>query len=128
MIVGVGVDLVRIDRIGRLLDRYGERFGRKVFTPTEWTESGGRASHLAGRFAVKEAVLKALGTGLSGGIAWHDVETLSRESGAPEVRTSGIVRSLLERKGPVFIWASISHERENAVAMVILEGGDRCAS
>ena len=55
MIVGVGVDLVRIDRIGRLLDRYGSRFARKVFTPTEWTESGGRVSHLAGRFAVKEA-------------------------------------------------------------------------
>jgi holo-[acyl-carrier protein] synthase len=128
MILGVGIDLVSISRVARLLDRYGERFARKVFTATEWSESGGRPSHLAGRFAVKEAVFKALGTGLSGGVAWHDVETLSRGSGAPEVRTFGVVRSLLERRGPVSIWTSISHERENAVAMVVLEGGDRCAS
>lgn len=122
------MDLVSIARVARLLDRFGERFARKVFTATEWSESGGRASHLAGRFAVKEAVFKALGTGLSGGVAWHDVETLSRGTGAPEVHTSGRVRRLLESRGPVFIWTSISHERENAIAMVILEGVDRCAS
>ena len=128
MIVGIGIDLVNISRVARLLDRYGERFARKVFTTTEWLESQGKASHLAGRFAVKEAVFKALGTGLSGGIAWHDVETVSRGSGAPVVRTSGVVRSLLQSRGPVSIWTSISHERENAVAMVVLEGEDRCVS
>jgi len=128
VILGIGVDMVSIPRIGRLLERYGERFSGRVFTPKEWSESGGRSSFLAGRFAVKEAFLKALGTGLSDGIAWRDVETLSRRSGTPEVHASGVAGRLLADRGEVRIWTSISHERENAVAVVVLEGGERCVS
>ncbi len=128
MILGIGVDVVSIPRIARLLEKYGERFSGRLFTSQEWSESGGRSSFLAGRFAVKEAFLKALGTGLSGGIGWRDVETLSRSSGAPEVRASGVAGRLLADRGEVRIWTSISHERESAVAVVVLEGGERCVS
>ncbi len=122
MIRGLGVDLVLLSRIESAIGRFGERFVSRVYTPEERRQSGGKSTFLAGRFAVKEALLKALGTGLAEGVRWKEIETLSRETGAPEVRCSGRVLDLLGRRGIGKIWASLSHERDHVVAVVVLEG------
>jgi holo-[acyl-carrier protein] synthase len=129
MIAGIGVDIVDIARIQALLDRYGERFLRRVYTDAEKAyamDGANRAERLAGRFAVKEALMKALGTGKSQGILWRDVETLRARSGKPEVHLHGqAVRwAKLQGGGPVHV--SITHDGGKAVAFVILEkaGGE----
>ncbi|MCL4486006.1 MAG: holo-ACP synthase [Nitrospirae bacterium] len=122
MICGIGVDLVLVSRIHGAIDRFGERFASRIYTPDERRQSGGRAPFLAGRFAVKEALLKALGTGMAEGVRWKEIETLARDSGAPEVTCSGRVGELLGHRGIKRVWASLSHERDHAVAVVVLEG------
>ena len=96
MIAGIGVDIVDVARVQALLDRYGERFLRRVYTEAETAYAMGgenRAERLAGRFAVKEAMMKALGTGKSQGILWRDVETLRDRSGTSRsARPSGRTR------------------------------------
>ena len=130
MIAGIGVDIVDIARIQALLDRYGERFLRRVYTEEEIAyamRGANRAERLAGRFAVKEAVMKALGTGKSQGILWRDVETLRARSGKPEVRLHGQAVRWAELRGGGAVHASITHDGGKAVAFVILEksGGHR---
>lgn len=122
-VLGIGVDLVSVARVGDLAARFGDRFLNRIFTPDEILESRGRAVYLAGRFSVKESLLKALGTGLSGGLKWTEIATRSRESGAPYVVCGGKVYRILEEKGVRDIWVSISHERESVVSMVVLTGG-----
>ena len=130
MIAGIGVDIVDIARIQALLDRYGERFLARVYTGAEVEyalRGANKAERLAGRFAVKEAVMKALGTGKSQGILWRDVETLRGRFGKPEVHLHGqAVRcaKLLRQSGTVHV--SITHDGGKAVAFVILEkaGGE----
>jgi holo-[acyl-carrier protein] synthase len=124
MIAGIGVDIVDIARIQALLDRYGERFLRRVFTEAEVAyamRGKNRAERLAGRFAVKEAMMKALGTGKSQGILWHDVETVRGAFGKPVVHLRGqAVKWAKWRKGgPVHV--SITHDGGKAMAFVILE-------
>ena len=101
------------------------RFGERVFTPAErsYCDSRGAvaAQHYAARFAAKEAALKALQTGWSGGISWHDVEIASRESGAPDLILHGPVKELFEKSGATLAHLSISHTTEHAIAQVILE-------
>lgn len=121
MISGIGIDLVSIPRIARMCDRFGMRFESRIFTSRELVQARGRAIYLAGRFAVKEALLKALGTGFSGGVRWQEIETIGQESGAPEVRCYGKVLSLLDSKEIVRVWTSITHERDQVVALVVLE-------
>jgi len=130
MIAGIGVDIVDIPRIQALLDRYGERFLRRVFTEAELTyamSGANNAERLAGRFAVKEAVMKALGTGKSQGILWKDVETLRARTGKPEVRLWGRAVRWAKLRGGGEVHVSITHDGGKAVAFVILEkaGGDR---
>jgi len=129
MIAGVGVDIVDISRIQSLLDRYGERFLRRVYTEAETAYAMGgenRAERLAGRFAVKEAMMKALGTGKSQGILWRDVETLRARSGKPEVHLHGQAVRWAKLRGGGGIHVSITHDGGKAVAFVILEkaGGE----
>jgi holo-[acyl-carrier protein] synthase len=129
MIAGVGVDIVDISRIQALMDRYGERFLRRVYTEAEAAYAMGganKAERLAGRFAVKEAVMKALGTGKSQGILWRDVETLRARSGKPEVRLHGQAGAWAEKRGGGAVHVSITHDGGKAVAFVILEkaGGE----
>ena len=118
------MDIVDIARIRALLDRYGERFLRRVYTAAEtaYAMSGAKkAERLAGRFAVKEALMKALGTGKSNGILWRDVETLRGRSGKPEVRLHGqAVKWAKWRSGGV-VHVSITHDGGKAVAFVIIE-------
>jgi holo-[acyl-carrier protein] synthase len=111
------------------LDRYGERFLRRVYTEAETAyamRGANKAERLAGRFAVKEAVMKALGTGKSLGILWRDVETLRGRLGKPEVHLHGqAVKWVKSRRGGA-VHVSITHDGGKAVAFVILEkaGGE----
>jgi holo-[acyl-carrier protein] synthase len=101
------------------------RFVERVFTPLERAYCDGRggsaAEHYAARFAAKEAVLKALQTGWSGGIAWQDIEVAQRDTGAPFLQFHGRVRELYEQSGASAAHLSISHTTEHAIAEVILE-------
>jgi holo-[acyl-carrier protein] synthase len=129
MIAGIGVDIVDVARVQALLDRYGERFLRRVYTEAETAYAMGgwnRAERLAGRFAVKEAMMKALGTGKSQGILWRDVETLRARSGKPEVRLHGQAGRWAKLRGGGAVHVSITHDGGKAVAFVILEkaGGE----
>lgn len=124
MIVGIGVDIVEIGRIGDLLERYRDRFTHRVFTGEEirYAEKGGKiAERLAGRFAVKEAVLKAFGTGKSGGILWKDIETVRGTKGKPEVKLYGMASNYMNKMNGSKVLVSIAHDGGNAIAFVIIE-------
>ncbi|MDY6917441.1 MAG: holo-ACP synthase [Chloroflexota bacterium] len=114
----VGVDIVEIERIGDAIARWGERFLRRVYTEAELDICRDRVPALAVRFAAKEAVMKALGTGTNG-VAWRDVEVLSNSDGKPLVRLYGGARSKAGELGLVDIDISLSHSREYAVASVV---------
>ena len=107
-----------------VLDRT-PRFRERVFTPRErdYCDARGAASaqHYAARFAAKEAALKALGTGWSGGVGWRDVEVINDSSGRPELILSGTARELFRLSGATRTHLSLSHTAEHAVAQVILE-------
>src|SRR5215831_5694878 len=95
-LIGTGIDLVEIDRIRDTYQRHGERFVGRVYTAEEReriAKLADPAPYLAGRWAVKEAVLKVLGTGLTGGITWKDINVLRDPSGAPRVRLAGAARA-----------------------------------
>ena len=130
MIAGIGIDIVDIGRMEALLSRYGDRFTRRVFTDAETTyarRSVKPAERLAGRFAVKEAVLKAFGTGKSQGILWRDVETVRGPMGRPQVKLYGnAINAMNKLKGDA-IHVTITHDGGRAVAFVIIEtaGGTR---
>jgi len=124
MIAGIGVDVVEVDRVGRLLATYGNRFTGRVFTETEteYAMNGAKpAERLAGRFAVKEAVLKAFGTGKSQGILWRDVETVRGPLGKPKVLLYGNARKHMNKLNGKRIHVSISHDGGKAMAFVIIE-------
>jgi holo-[acyl-carrier protein] synthase len=118
-----GIDLVEVARIERMLADHGERFLERVFTVHERgdcdTTPARRAERLAARFAVKEAALKALGTGWRSGIAWTDVETRLEPSGAPVLRLHGRARELAAEQGLQRWLVSISHAGGMATASVI---------
>ena len=124
MIAGIGVDIVDIARIQALLDRYRERFLGRVYTEEETAyamRGANAAERLAGRFAVKEAVLKALGTGKTQGILWKDVETVRGRFGKPEVHLRGQAEKWAKMRGSGAVHVSITHDGGKAVAFVILE-------
>jgi holo-[acyl-carrier protein] synthase len=126
MIVGIGVDIVEVGRVKELLARYRDRFVRRVFTEAEARYAGRsvrEAERLAGRFAAKEAVLKAFGTGKSHGILWRDVETVRGAMGKPEVKLYGKALNYMKELGGNRIHVSITHDGGKAVAFVIIEDG-----
>ncbi len=124
MIVGVGIDLVPVERIARILERYGERFEEKLFTDGERAYCRARArpaEHFAARFAAKEAVLKALG--VPDGLQWHELEVVSPPAGgAPSLRLGGEAARAAERRGVARVHLSLSHAGGQATAVVIAEG------
>lgn len=125
MIVGSGVDLAEVARIGAAVERFGERFLRRVFTPAEIAYVERKANRLeryAARFAAKEAGMKALGTGWRRGVRWRDFEVLNLPSGRPTLRLHGKAREYAERMGVKNITLSLTHTREQALANVLLEG------
>ena len=115
-----GVDIIEIPRIKQVLDRYGQRFLDRVFTPDEIAYCRGRAPNLAGRFAAKEAAMKALGTGVRG-VSWKDIEVIRADSGAPSLRLHGRAEKRAERLQVGEMSLSISHSREYAVAFVVAQ-------
>lgn len=124
-IVGIGLDLVQIARVQSIAERWRDRFLSRVYTDRERAECLARVSpyaSLAGRFAVKEAVLKALGTGWSGGISWRDIEITRTADGRPVAATSGRVHELMQAAGVRDIHISLSHDAEYAVGQAILTG------
>jgi len=114
----VGVDIVEIDRVQAALDRFGDRFLGRVYTPLEVAFCRGRVSELAARFAAKEAVMKALGTGARG-VAWREIEILPNHRGKPLVYLHGRAAERAERIGLSAMDISMSHSREYAVAFVV---------
>lgn len=116
--VDVGVDVVEIARVARVVGRHAEGMQRRVYTELEWRQCHRSIASLAGRFAAKEAVMKALGVG---GMPFRNIEIARLPSGKPEVRLTGRMHRRAERLGVTAIHISISHSRDNAVAVAIAE-------
>jgi holo-[acyl-carrier protein] synthase len=124
MIVGTGIDLVEVPRIAHSLERFGERFVRRVFTELEirYCESKqNRAERYAARFAAKEAGLKALGTGLRMGINWRELEVRRNPGHRPILFLCGRAAAVAAQLGAQRISLSLSHTEQHAIAQVILE-------
>lgn len=121
-VIGHGVDIVECARIERMWREHGEIFLNRVYTRAEQTyclEARDSAVRLSGRFALKEAVLKAIGTGWRGGIAWTDIETLADEFGKPVTTLSNLTAEIAAKQGVRRWVVSISHTRELAIASAI---------
>ena len=124
MIVGIGVDIVDIRRVRGVLERQGDRFVRRVFTAAEQDYCRAHrdpSPYFAARFAAKEALFKALGTGWAQGVTWLDAEVQRQESGAPRLLITGRARKLADQRGARRTHVSLSHSEEAAIAVVILE-------
>jgi holo-[acyl-carrier protein] synthase len=124
LIVGLGVDISEVDRIREAMERHGQRFLERVFTATEiayCSRHRNRAERFAGRFAAKEATMKALGTGWSNGVRWVDIEVTRLPSGQPTVTLHGVARQIGEQLGMRRASLSITHSGNTAFAQVILE-------
>jgi holo-[acyl-carrier protein] synthase len=122
-VLGVGIDLVEVARIAGLLARHPDRFVDRICGPAEVDRSRTALDqHVAGLFAAKEAVMKALGTGWAEGVGFRDVEVVRGPAGAPTVRLHGAAAAHAERLGAQRVHLSITHERGHAAAVAILEG------
>lgn len=124
MIVGVGLDVTEIARISALIERWGERFTKRVFTPAERTFSDARgvpARHYAARFAAKEAALKALG--VPERASWHEMEVVGGGGQPPRLVLGGVMAAAAARLGAEHLHLSITHGDEIAAAVVIAERG-----
>jgi holo-[acyl-carrier protein] synthase len=124
-IVGLGSDIAEVGRIRASRERFGDRFLERVYTPREIAYAMSKANRderLAGRFAAKEAGMKALGTGLSGGITWRDISVAREASGKPTLVLTGAAKARAEALGVVHAHVTITHTSELAMAVVILEG------
>ena len=124
--VAHGIDIVEIARIAQMEQEHGPRFLERCFTPDERDYAGEhrrRAEHLAARFAAKEAVMKALGTGLSEGISWTDISVSRSATGAPQVVLTGRAAEIATAQGITSWLISLSHTGTLAMASVIGLGG-----
>jgi holo-[acyl-carrier protein] synthase len=125
MIVGTGVDIAEVKRIQAAVNRFGERFLKRVFTSAELRYCMAKpnaAERLAARFAAKEAGMKAIGTGLRLGVTWQDVEVLRMPGQRPVLKFNGKAAEFAARLGCKRTHLSLSHTKEQAIAHVILEG------
>jgi holo-[acyl-carrier protein] synthase len=126
-VVGIGTDIIECLRIAQMIERHGDLFINRVFTPHEIRYCSSRkqaTQHYAGRWAAKEAVLKALGTGWRKGISWRDIEVRNDGLGKPVVGLRGGARDLIERNGIHEMLVSISHCRSHAMAYALALGPD----
>ena len=124
MIVGTGIDIAEVPRVGAAIERFGERFLRRIFTAAEIRYCDSKANRIeryAARFAAKEAALKAIGTGWKHGVAWTEVEVRRDPSGRPTIAFSGKAGEFAARLGVQRASLSLSHTKEQAIACVILE-------
>jgi holo-[acyl-carrier protein] synthase len=126
MIAGIGVDLCEVERMEAAIARHGERLLARLYTPAErsYCESKpNRMERFAGRFAAKEAAMKALGTGWSRGVGWHDFEVARVAGGRPVIVFHGVARRIADEMGVKRALVSITHVRSLAMAEVLLETG-----
>ncbi len=124
-IIGIGTDIIECLRIAQMIERHGELFVRRVYTDHEiayCSTKKASTQHYAGRWAAKEAVLKALGTGWRRGISWRDIEVRNKPDGAPTIALCGGAREVFEESGIRKMHISISHCRSHATACAIAEG------
>jgi len=121
MIAGIGIDIVEKKRFGKVVERWGDRFLTRLFSDSEIALCKGKGDPIgafAVRFAAKEAVLKAIGTGWTNGTSWRDIEILTGKHGKPTVRLLGTVQDLAGNKR---VHLSLTHEKGNAAAVAVLE-------
>jgi len=124
MIVGIGIDLVAVDRLKRVTEKFGDRFLTRVFTEQEiqYCHSRFRSfQHYAVRFAAKEAFLKAIGTGLAKGISWQEMEIVNNSEGKPCLVAHGKCKEILQELTVDQTLVSLSHTADHGIAIVILE-------
>jgi holo-[acyl-carrier protein] synthase len=124
-VLGIGVDLVENARIEHSIDRFGERFLHRVFTAGEIEYSQSMkypARHLAARFAAKEAVSKAFGTGIGKAMGWKDIDVRRKPSGEPFVVLEGGAKKLAEERKVSKVLITLSHTEHHAMAVIVLEG------
>lgn len=124
MIIGTGIDIVEVERIRESFEKFGAKFAERILCPAEVAyclSHKSPAPHLAARFAAKEAISKAFGTGIGHELGWQDMEIGRRESGEPYVILNEKGAALLHAKGAGRIHISISHTQQHATAMAILE-------
>ena len=119
----VGIDLIAIPRVRAVMERHNGRFLRRVYTPEEVAFCRGRVPELAARFAAKEAVMKALGTGARG-VGWREIEVLPDRRGKPLVYLYGGAKSRADEMGLQGIDVSLSHERDYAIAVAVAARDD----
>ncbi len=124
MVIGVGTDLMEIARIQQSIDRFGDRFLARVFTPREIAycqRKKNAAESFAARFAAKEAGAKALGTGISHGVGWLELEVAREPSGKPRLELSGRAAEWANKLGVTRTSLSLTHSRDVALAVVVME-------
>lgn len=124
LIVGCGIDLVKIERIEKIIKRWGDNFTSRIFTISEREycekKKDNKYQSYAGKFAAKEALLKALGLGLRG-VNWKEIEITNNELGQPIIDTSGKLKNIVLTKGVSKYFITISHTKDYAIADVVLE-------
>ena len=127
MVYGIGIDLVEVERIRKTALKFGDRFYTRIFTENEinYCKKGSNLNNkfqcFAARFAAKEAFLKAIGTGLRNGLQWKDIEVLNNELGKPDLTLQNAALKIIENMQNSNILLSISHTKNTAIAVVILE-------
>lgn len=125
MILGTGIDLVEVQRIASSVQRFGDRFLQRILRPPEIAyclKHRNPAPFIAGRFAAKEAISKAFGTGIGSALSWQDMEVARYDTGQPYVILHGHAPALLQSKGAKTIHISISHTDHHATGIAIMEG------
>ena len=125
MIVGIGTDVCSIQRIQKSLDRFGERFVKRILTPAErprFERTKDKAGHLAKRFAAKEAFSKAIGTGIHAPFTWHSITVTRNPRGKPGIEPSAAMAQHLEKLGVTDAHISLTDDGDVAMAFVVLEG------
>lgn len=124
MILGIGIDIIEVRRIRASHERFGERFLQRILLPDEIAYCLSHkfpAPHLAARFAAKEAISKAFGTGIGRHLSWHDMEIVRRESGEPIVQLHRAGQKLLEERGGTLVLVSLSHTETYATAVALVQ-------
>lgn len=124
MIKGIGIDSIELERVARVLEDFGDRFLGKICTRAEseyFSRLRDPVPAIAGRFAAKEACMKALGTGWNRGVRWRDVEIGRLDIGKPEIKLHGQAEAVYRQLGASVIHCTITHSKTHALALVILE-------
>ncbi|MGH7950672.1 MAG: holo-ACP synthase [Limisphaerales bacterium] len=125
MILGIGIDIIEVARIRASLEKFGERFGKRILLPGETAyclSHNHPAPFVAARFAAKEAISKAFGTGIGAALGWQDMEIAHKESGEPFVILHGKGQELFQARGAKQLLVSISHTEQYAAVVAVLEG------